>query len=80
VLPPIPADVGTLNDAEIAMVERATASKAIPWRVARRTDAGDLVLEATIGAGTKHPNMVRDLTLTRTPAGLVSGSSAPHPA
>jgi hypothetical protein len=74
VLPRIPAEVGELNDAEEAMVLRATASKAIPWRVARRTATGDLVLEAAIPAGTTNPGMVRDVTLTRTAAGLVTST------
>jgi hypothetical protein len=80
VLPAIPAEVGELSEPEKALVLRATASPAIPWRPTRRTASGDLVLEATISAGQKYPDMVRDLTLTRTPAGLVNGSSAPRPA
>jgi len=73
-LPAIPAEVGEFNDAEEAMVRRATASKAIPWRVARRTASGELVREAAIAAGTANPGMVHDVTLTRTPAGLVTST------
>jgi hypothetical protein len=80
VLPPIPADVGELDDDEKALVLRATASKAIPWRVARRSATGDLILEATVPAGSAHPGMVRDATLTRTPSGLIAADGVPRAA
>ena len=69
VLPPIPDDVGELHELEKAMVLRATASKAIPWRVERRTASGDLVLAATIPAAGRAMTVITTVPMDGTGMG-----------
>jgi hypothetical protein len=69
-LSPVTDDVGQLSARERETVERAQAHTTPGWSIAGRDQYGQLVLTATVNAGSRHPGKTRVCLLTVGPDGL----------